>query len=309
MNFILLLACFGLITGLFVLLKISPMDMTQNIFKQLSEKPQTLKESLNESTNRKKQSYIKREIAETKAILELTGRGHKFPLVSALSMLLFVIGGSIAIAIGNWFLAPVLAIGFMFLPFWYVKLTQVHFKKDISSELETALSIITTGYLRTENIVTAIEENVAYLNPPVLSIFKEFLYRIKMVNPDIVAGLQNMKTKIDNPVFREWVDAIILCQQDRSLKSTLIPITAKLSDMRIVNAELETLVTAPRQEFITMVALVIGNIPLLYFLNKDWYGTLMYTPVGQLILAVCGVAIFVSTAFVIKLTQPIEYRR
>ena len=298
MNFILLLACFGLITGLFVLLKISPMDMTQNIFKQLSEKPQTLKESLNESTNRKKQSYIKREIAETKAILE-----------SALSMLLFVIGGSIAIAIGNWFLAPVLAIGFMFLPFWYVKLTQVHFKKDISSELETALSIITTGYLRTENIVTAIEENVAYLNPPVLSIFKEFLYRIKMVNPDIVAGLQNMKTKIDNPVFREWVDAIILCQQDRSLKSTLIPITAKLSDMRIVNAELETLVTAPRQEFITMVALVIGNIPLLYFLNKDWYGTLMYTPVGQLILAVCGVAIFVSTAFVIKLTQPIEYRR
>ena len=309
MNFILLLTCFGLITGLFVLLEISPMDMTQNIFKQLSEKPQTLKESLNESTNRKKQSYIKREIAETKAILELTGRGHKFPLVSALSMLLFVIGRSIAIAIGNWFLAPVLAIGFMFLPFWYVKLTQVHFKKDISSELETALSIITTGYLRTENIVTAIEENVAYLNPPVLSIFKEFLYRIKMVNPDIVAGLQNMKTKIDNPVFREWVDAIILCQQDRSLKSTLIPITAKLSDMRIVNAELETLVTAPRQEFITMVALVIGNIPLLYFLNKDWYGTLMFTPVGQLILAVCGVAIFVSTAFVIKLTQPIEYRR
>ncbi len=309
MNFILLLACMGFITGLFVLLKISPMDMTQSIFKALSEKPQTLKDSLNESTKRKKQSYFKREIAETKAILEMTGRSHKFPLITALSMFLFVVGASLAIMMGNWFLAPVLAIGFMFLPFWYVRLTQTHFKKDISSELETALSIITTGYLRTENIMTAVEENIAYLNPPVLSVFKSFLYQIKMVNPDIVSALQEMKPKIDNPVFREWVDAVILCQSDRSLKSTLTPITTKLSDMRIVNGELETLVTAPRQEFLTMVALVVCNIPLLYFLNSDWYHTLMFTVAGQIVLAICGTAIFVSTAFVIKLTQPIEYKR
>ncbi|MFI3293945.1 MAG: hypothetical protein SNI70_10575 [Rikenellaceae bacterium] len=299
----------GFITGLFVLLKISPMDMTQSIFKALSEKPQTLKDSLNESTKRKKQSYFKREIAETKAILEMTGRSHKFPLITALSMFLFVVGASLAIMMGNWFLAPVLAIGFMFLPFWYVRLTQTHFKKDISSELETALSIITTGYLRTENIMTAVEENIAYLNPPVLSVLKSFLYQIKMVNPDIISALQEMKPKIDNPVFREWVDAVILCQSDRSLKSTLTPITTKLSDMRIVNGELETLVTAPRQEFLTMVALVVCNIPLLYFLNSDWYHTLMFTVAGQIVLAICGTAIFVSTAFVIKLTQPIEYKR
>ena len=309
MNIILLLACVGMITGFFVLLSISPMDFAQNVFKQLSSKPQSLKDSLNETTKRKKESYFKREIAQTKAILEVTGRGHKFPLLSAIAMLLFAIGAAIAIMMGNWFLVPVLAMGFMFLPFWYVKLTESHFKRDIASELETALSIITTGYLRTENIVTAIEENADYLNPPVLSVFKGFLYRIKMVNPDIVGGLQDMKSKIDNPVFKEWVDAIILCQNDRSLKSTLTPITSKLSDMRTVNGELELLVGAPKQEFITMVALVMGNIPLLYFLNKDWYHTLMFTPVGQIVIAICGVAIFVSSAFVIRLTQPIEYRR
>ena len=55
---------------------------------------------------------------------------------------------------------------------------------------------------------------------------------------------------------------------------------AKLSDMRIVNAELEYMVMEPRKEFITMVVLVVGNIPLLYFLNKDWYHTLMHTVVG-----------------------------
>ncbi len=58
-----------------------------------------------------------------------------------------------------------------------------------------------------------------------------------------------------------------------------------------------------------MAILVIGNIPVMYMLNRDWYHTLMYTAVGQIILAVCGAAIFISMAFVIKLTRPIEYKR
>ena len=64
----------------------------------------------------------------------------------------------------------------------------------------------------------------------------------------------------------------------------------------------------PRKEFITMVVLVVGNIPLLYFLNKDWYHTLMHTVVGQIMLSIAGIIIFVSTAHVIRLTKPIEYK-
>ena len=298
-----------MITGFFVLLKTSPLDMGKSFFNGLESKEKSLKDELNNATKRKKHSYLKREITEIKGILESTGRSYKYPQITAMSSLMFIVGGAIAIILGNFFLAPVMAIGFMFMPFWYVKLTQVHFKKQIANELETALSIITTGYLRTENIVTAIEENIGYLNPPIHSVFNSFLYRIKMVNPDIVEALHEMKSKVNNHVFKEWCDAVILCQQDRTLKSTLTPITSKLSDMRIVNAELETLVQAPRQEFLTMVALVICNIPLLYFLNGDWYNTLMHTAVGQFQLACCGVAIFVSLARVVKLTQPIEYRR
>ncbi|KAF5047529.1 hypothetical protein DSECCO2_459620 [anaerobic digester metagenome] len=79
--------------------------------------------------------------------------------------------------------------------------------------------------------------------------------------------------------------------------------------MRVVNGELENMVFEPRKEFIIMMILVIGNIPLMYFLNQDWYHTLMNTLLGQIIITVCAAAIFISTAFVIKLTQPIEYRR
>lgn len=309
MSTILLIACIGMITGFFILFGISPMEFTENIFKKFMSKPRSIKDEINETTKRKKVSFLKREIMEVQEILKVTGREKRFPMLCAFSLLLFAIGGSIAIMLGNFFLLPVMAIGFMFLPFWYVRLTQSYFKRDIAAELETALSIITTAYLRNEDILTAVEENMNYLNPPVLSIFKGFVSRIKLINPDIMGALQAMKEQIDNAVFREWCDALIACQLDRSLKTTLTPIVSKLSDMRVVNGELENMVFEPRKEFITMVILVIGNIPLLYFLNKDWYHTLMNTAMGQIILSICAIAIFISTAFVIKLTQPIEYRR
>ena len=47
--------------------------------------------------------------------------------------------------------------------------------------------------------------------------------------------------------------------------------------MRIVSAELDYLMYEPLKEFITMALLLVGNIPLLYFLNRDWYLTLVTT--------------------------------
>ena len=309
MNVILLIACIGMITGFFILLSLSPMEFTDSVFKNILNKPRSIKEEINEITKRKKVSYFRREVIEVQSILKLTGREGWFPMICAVSLFLFAIGSGIAIVLGNFFSVPVLGIGFMLLPFWYVRLTQTHFKRDIAAELETALSIITTAYLRNEDIVTAVEENIDYLNPPVLSVFKGLVYLIKMINPDIAAGLEDMKVQLENAVFREWCDALIACQIDRNLKTTLTPIVSKLSDMRVVNGELENMVFEPRKEFISMQLLVVGNIPLLYFLNKDWYNALMHTPLGQIILAICFAAIFISAAFVIKLTQPIEYRR
>ena len=294
MNMIQLIACAGLITGFFILLRVSPMDFTEGVFRRITSKPKSIRAEVNESTRRKKKSFLRREIEDTQNILRMTGRSAKFPMVCALSLLLFLVGAAFALTLGNLFLVPVLAVGMMFVPFWFIRLTANHYKKNIAAELETALSIITTAYLRSEDIQTAVEENLDYLNPPVRSVFAEFLTRVKLVDPDVDAALQDMGTKIDNAVFREWVAALLTCRHDRGLKTILTPIVAKLSDMRIVNGELENLVFEPRKEFITMQVLVIGNIPLLYWLNQDWYDVLMHTPLGQALLAAKAGATYVS---------------
>jgi Flp pilus assembly protein TadB len=308
MNTILLIACAGLVSGFFVLLKLTPAELADGLFKKILAGPRSLKDEINESRGKKK-FLLRRELDEVTDILKLTGREQLFPGLCALSLLLFMGGAGAAILLGNLFLVPVLATGCAFLPFWYVRLTKAHYQKDVAAELETALSIITTAYLRHENVQSAVTENAGYLNPPVANVFQEFLSRIRLVDPDAGAALRDMKSKIDNEVFREWCDALALCLHDRSLKSALTPIVAKLSDMRVVNGELDTLVFGARKEFITMQVLVLGNIPLLYFLNRDWFHTLTATVVGQVVLALCAAAIFISTARVIKLTQPIEYRR
>lgn len=309
MTILLLCACIGMIAGSFFILDIKPAELTSSVFGRILRKPESLRDEVNEEIGRKKAGFLRREINEVQTILELTGRKDAFPTLCAVSLALFALGAATAIAMGNLFLLPVLAVGFMLLPFWYVRLTQTGFKRQVSSELETALSIITTAYLRSEDIQTAVEENIEYMNQPVKSAFQAFLNRIKLVDPDMDSAILALKGTIDNSVFHEWCDAVLACQHDRSLKTTLTPIVTKLSDTRVVNGELDGIAFAPRKEFIVMVALVLFNIPMLYMLNKDWYATLMHTVPGQIVLAVCAAAIFVCSACVIKATKPIEYRR
>ncbi len=64
--------------------------------------------------------------------------------------------------------------------------------------------------------MTAVEESLPYLNPPVRSVFAGFLAQVKLISPDIDDALHAMKPKIENEVFRWWCDAIAACQYDRA---------------------------------------------------------------------------------------------
>ena len=309
MNSLLFIAFIAMMSGLVITFGLSPFDMATDILKKSVKKEQSLNERIKALTGKKKKKGLKKLIDETKHVLKMTNKENLFMLIVILSLVFMTIGFFGAITLNNMFLVPVLTIGFSLLPFWYVQFTATKWKKGLNSELETALSIITTSYLRSESIITAIEENVNYINPPVQDVFHGFLTQTKLINANTKMALESLKPKIESSVFHEWVDALIDCQEDKNLKSTLTPIVSKLSDMRMVSAELDYLLYEPIKEFVTMAILLIGNIPLMYMLNKDWYHTLMFTGIGKFVLAVCGIVIFISLAAVVKLSKPVEYKR
>ena len=296
------------LTGLFKVLDISIFQLTNDIAKFLSKEKKDIKSKIKKQSKKKNQKGIRKTINETISILNIIGKKDKINIIWLISIVLFISGTVISISLGNFFLLPVLSIGLALIPFWYVIYTSNSYKKQINEELETALSTITTSYIRSEDIIMAVEENIEYLNPPISQVFIFFLSQTKLITSNTKMAIENLKAKIDNEVFKEWCDALIACQDNKNLKHTLVPIVMKLSDTRIVSAELENILFEPMKEYITMVILLIANIPLIWLLNKDWYHILTNTPVGHGIIAICVLVIFVSLVAVIRLTRPIEYK-
>ena len=294
--------------GVVLLLGITPETVTDDMMRLISPEP-TLRDRAQTAKGRKRSRRITKEIIHIKEALDATGKGKQFTAACALSVIMLVAGCVLAVLIRNWFLIPVFAVGFAMVPFLFAKNTISAYDRHIRSEIETALSIITTSYIRSDDIVGAVNENIAYLKPPVRGIFQGFVGDATMISSDIKEAIRNLREKIDNEIFREWCDTLIACQDDRTLKDTLLPVVAKLTDVRIVNNDLKTMLGEARKEYWMMAALVVCNIPLLYMLNTDWYRALMFTLPGKIVLAVCALVILVTALLMMKYTRPIEYKR
>lgn len=229
-------------------------------------------------------------------------------VLKRLSLILFALGAVLALLLDNPFLLPVLGAGFAFLPVWYLRSTAAIYRRHLNEELETAISVITTSYLRSEDLLKAVRENIPYLNPPVKAHFEAFLLESEMLNANMTSTLNSLKMRLPNRIFHEWCNTLIQCQNDRSMKHTLIFTVQKFSDMRIVQSELEAIISEPRKEAVAMMFLVLGNIPLLYVLNRSWFETLLFTVPGKLTLAVCAAVILFSFTRIMQLSRPVEYQ-
>ena len=308
MTFVYLICFLLLAVGAVLLLKLTPERITGDLMRFVSPK-QTLRDKVLTRKGKKKSRKITVELRRIKDALEQTGKGNQFAVACAASLLLMIVGCVIAIMIDNPFLVPVFAIAFAMIPFIYAKRTVAYYDNHIKEELETALSIITTSYVRTDDIVSAVKENIQYLKPPVKDIFAGFVAENMMISSDVKQSIRHLKEKVNNSIFAEWCETLIACQDDRTLKDTLMPIVTKLTDVRIVNNEIKGMLSSARVEYYMMAGMVVGNIPLLYFLNKDWFNALMFTTLGKLVLAICGLVIIVTAVLMLRFTKQIEYRK
>lgn len=308
-----IVAFFSFCAGIFLLLDINLIKLTHDIKTfingiRANRKP-TMKRQIEQSLKKKKPKGIRKILIESRTVLELTHRTDRLPVFTLESVVLFLVGFIAGMLMNNYFLCPVLAVGLSLLPWLYIIFTATKFKQQLNDELETALGMITTSYLRSDNILMAVRENLDSLQYPVREIFEKFLVQAEMISSDIPRLLEEMKEGIDNAVFNDWVDQLILCQENRTLKSTLQPIVARLSDVREVTGKLNSLLYQPLKDFITIAALTVLNFPFFYSLSREWYDVLMHTTIGQAIVAVTFVILFVSLVVAVQCTKPIEYRR
>lgn len=297
-----------LVIGIGILFGLTPERVTTDLLSVITPHD-TLREQSRSLRENKKRHSIYEKLMKIKTALTVTGKAKQFSLICFLSVVLFIVGALVAVAINNLFLLPTISIALALVPFIYTTNILSLYERTTKEELETTLSIISTSYIRNDDIVYAVQENIEYIKPPIKEVFKSFETEATLVSSDIKKALHHLKRKIDDEIFREWCDALIQCQDDRTLKDTLLPIVSKLTDVRVINNELKTMLQSAKNEYWMMVLLLISNIPILYMLNKDWFNTLVYETSGKAVLGICGVVILVTALFMIKFTKPIEYKR
>lgn len=92
MTAIQLLACAGMIAGVFLMLGIRPVEFTDSLFGFFLNPRRSLREELKASSGRKKEGILRREMKEAQAVLQMTGRGSRFSMVCAAALALFCMG-------------------------------------------------------------------------------------------------------------------------------------------------------------------------------------------------------------------------
>ena len=213
--------CFVLAAaGIVFAFGITPDSLTNDLA-PIFNKKKTLRDKALTARGKKKTRKAVVEIQRIKTALEDTGKGKQFSVALAISVVLMIVGCMVAVIIDNLFLIPVLAVTFAMIPFAYLKKTISLYEKHVKEDLETALSIITTSYVRNDNIINAVSENIRYLKPPIKGIFESFLAETSSITPDIKVAILHLKEKISDSIFEEWCDVLLSCQNDRTLKDRL----------------------------------------------------------------------------------------
>lgn len=294
--------------GVMVLLKVSPFEFADSI-SHLFHRKTTMKQKILAVQKPKKLNAIQQVLKDSRQVLMSTNQENRFSALCALALILGLLGIIVSVCLDNLFLAPVLAVGCALIPFLYVIYSAARYRRQLNVELQSALSLITTNYQRSENLISSVKESIGSLNPPISDTFKRFLIRVESIDPDIPAALESIKPDINNSVWKEWVDALILCQHSRTQISTLPYIVAKISRIRKISGEMEVEMFKPIRTYLNVLAIVAGMIVAICCLNADWRTYLLFTAPGKMILAITALVVLITAIRVISLSKAPESER
>ena len=251
---------------------------------------------------------IKNYFFDVKLILAKMNKVDAYPKIRLLAIIIAMAVLIVCFAIDNPLIAIVLVpVGFI-IPFQLVKIRYRKYNKKLEEELETALSLITISYTRTTNLLQSVNECMDTLPPTVKPYFEDFYFEATSVSASLATALVNLKTKIENRTFQQWVDRVLVCLNDRSSIPSLQNYVNEFADNRAIQDELDAEVFSCKVEMYMMIGFVFFTPVLLYFLQKEAVGHLFHDTPGK-------IAVFVALFLVVvvffagnHIAKPVKFR-
>ena len=179
------------------------------------------------------------------------------------------------------------------------KLTQTQSQRV--EKLQSSMMILSNSYIVTGDIIKSVEDNVDLIEYP--EPFRDFLTYVTLINGNINTGLRRMENQVDNIYFSQWIDVLIMAQDDRNLKYVTMSVVDAMNDMHQAQREADTAMYAIWREYFTVLILIFSAPLIFRILMKPAYLILVTTFPGQALLVLLLAAVVFSLIKAVRLNK------
>ena len=233
-------------------------------------------------------------------------RGSKLPTpIYALMTAGCAIGGFLAgkFIYGSTLIAIALGVTLLLAPLLWLSFRETSSRSTEMDRLASSMMILSNSYLITEDFLTSVKENLEVLEAP--EPFRDFYTYASYMDSSLRTGLQRMDRSVGNSYFSQWVDALIMAQEDRSLKYVTVSVVQSLNDALQVQRESDAAMYAVWRDYF-LVLILIFSTPLVFrLLLADAYAAMTGTLIGQCLLLLLLAAVVFSVFRALKINRPL----
>jgi hypothetical protein len=203
----------------------------------------------------------------------------------------------------NTFFTVLVSILGVFCPWYYLDFKQQHLKSQRIEKLHSTMLILSNSYLVTEDFLKSVQDNIDVLEYP--APFRDFLTYVSLIDSNVKTGLRRMENQVDNVYFSQWIDVLVMAQEDRSLKYVTISVVDAMNDVRQAQRESDTTMYAIWREYFTVLILIFSAPMIFRILMKQAFTVLISTFLGQVLLVLLLAAVVFSVIRAAKLNKPL----
>lgn len=190
-----------------------------------------------------------------------------------------------------------------FTPILYLNIRNTATKSSRIEKLQSSMMILSSSYIVTEDLLRSVQDNIELLECP--APFRDFLTYVNCIDSNVKAALRRMENQVDNVYFSQWVNVLIMAQDDRSLKYVTMSVVDAVNDVQQAQLEADTAIFAVWREYLTVLMLIFSAPLIFRILMAPAYKILVSSLVGKGLLLLLLVAVVYSIIKAVRLNKPL----
>ena len=190
-----------------------------------------------------------------------------------------------------------------FAPILFLNIKQTKTKSSRIEKLRSSMMILSGSYIVTEDFLKSVQDNIELLEYP--EPFKDFISYVSYIDGSVKAALRRMENQVDNVYFSQWVDVLVMAQDDRSLKYVTMSVMDAMNDTAQAQLEADTAMFAIWREYFTILTLIFSTPLIFRILMAPAYQVLVTSFIGKGLLFLLLATTIYSIVIALRLNKPL----